>query len=52
MSKKHLTNSPPTPESVGAKSAESSRDALAAQRAKNEAAIRLLRSWSEGDEQE
>ena len=32
--------------------AESRRDVLAAQRAKNEAAIRLLRSWREGDEQE
>ena len=45
MSKKHLTNSPPTPQSVGDKSAESSSDALATQRAKNEAAIRLLREW-------
>ena len=31
---------------------ESSQDALATQQAKNEAAIRLLRLWSEGDEQE
>jgi len=37
---------------IEAKSAESKLDALATQRAKNEAAIRLLRLWSEGDEQE
>jgi len=37
---------------VGTQSAKSSNDALTIQQAKNEPAIRLLRSWREGDKQE
>ena len=45
MSKKHLIQAPPAFQSTLSETPEPSQDALDHRRARNEAAIRLLRKW-------
>ena len=52
MNKKHSTRSLSTLQPAEAESVESAETIPVTRQAKNEAAIRLLRSWREGNEQE